>query len=79
VDGERLIRAGLDVLERRYPNGHPDLASAWLTLGTLLAESGRTADGRRLIQKAAEWRVAHYGPRDPRTLAAESAAPLTKR
>ncbi len=68
ADGERLVRAGLATLEARFPNGHADLATAWLATGDLLRQSGRSAEARTLLQKALAWRKAHFGAADPRTV-----------
>jgi serine/threonine-protein kinase len=65
ADGERLIRAGLALLESRFPNGHADLATAWLTYADLLRQSGRAADARPLVQKALAWRQTHYALAKP--------------
>ncbi len=78
ADGERLIRAGLAALEPRFPNGHPDLAAAWLAFGDLLRQDGRVADARPLLEKAVAWRQAHFGAADPRTGDAERVLKLSK-
>jgi hypothetical protein len=72
-EGERLLRAGLAGLEQRFPDGHPDLATARFLLGEALARSGRAAEARPLLQSALKWRQAHLGPADPRTLAVRRA------
>jgi len=65
ADGERLIRTGLVSLESRFPNGHADLANAWLTYADLLRTGGRDAEARPLDQKALAWRQAHSPPTKP--------------
>jgi len=65
AEGERLIRTGLATLESRFPNGHADLATAWLTYADLLKESGRAVDARPYLQKALAWRQAHDRPSHP--------------
>ena len=70
--GERQLRDGLQRLERAFPAGHFDLASAQLQLGEALARSGRGPEARPLLQAALEWREAHLGPTDPRTAAAKT-------
>jgi eukaryotic-like serine/threonine-protein kinase len=72
-EGERLLRAGVQGLERLYPEGHPDLASAQLLLGSVLEGSGRAEEARPHRLRALRWREARLGPADPRTLAARRA------
>jgi serine/threonine-protein kinase len=69
-EGERLLLSALEMLLREFPNGNPDLATARFLLGSALVASGRTAEARPLLQASLEWRTAHFGPSDPRTLAA---------
>jgi len=72
-EGERLLRAGLGDLEREFPDGNFDLASAWFLLGQALAKSGRVIEAGLLLKQALEWRQTHLGPADPRTVAARRA------
>ena len=72
-EGEAQLRAGIERLERDFPAGHPDLASARCLLGNALATSDRRAEALPLLLSALEWREAHLGPRDPRTLATRRA------
>jgi len=67
------LRAGLGGLERGFPSGHFDLASARFLLGEALAKSGRATEARPLLAQAVEWRQAHLGAADPRTAAARRA------
>ena len=71
ADRDGPWRAGLAALESRFPNGHPDLAAAWLTFGDLLRQNGRPTEARPLIEKAVAWRATHFGAADPRTADAE--------
>jgi serine/threonine-protein kinase len=71
-EGERLLRAGLDGLQRTFPD-HADLATARFLLGEALARSGRLGEARALLQDALAWRQAHLGPADPRTTAVRRA------
>ncbi len=66
-EGERLLRTGVEWLERTFPNGHFDLATGRFLLGQALVGRGRLADARPFLQGALEWRQAHLGPADPRT------------
>jgi len=68
-EGERQLRAGVLGLERSFPAGHHDLATARFLLGEALARGGRGAEARPLLQAANAWRQAHLGPDDPRTAA----------
>ncbi len=68
--GEPEMRRGLDVLTRRYPEGHAQLAGARFLLGDALAGSGRASEARPLLEAALEWRESHFGAQDPRTIAA---------
>ncbi len=45
-EGEQLLRAGLGELQREFPSGHFDLASARFLFGEALAKSGRDAEAR---------------------------------
>ena len=72
-DGEPLLRTGVEKLDQAFPAGHPELASARLLLGQALRASGHAAESRPLLTSALEWRLAHLGPTDPRTLAARQA------
>jgi hypothetical protein len=72
-EGERLLRAGLESLQREFPDGHFDLASARFLLGEALAKSGRVTEARPLLQQALEWRQTHLGAADPRTVAVRRA------
>ena len=74
--GERMLRSGLGSLERLFPNGHCDLASARFLLGEALAQDGRVAEARPLLRQALDWRQAHLGSADPRTAAARRALDL---
>jgi hypothetical protein len=69
AEGERLLREGLEVLERTFPAGHFDLGTARFLLGEALAGRGRRPEARRLLQAALEWREEHLGAADPRTVA----------
>ena len=71
--GDRLMRAGLAELEKRFPEGHHDLATASFIVGDALRESQRFGDARPLLQRAFTWRQAHFGADDPRTAAARRA------
>jgi serine/threonine-protein kinase len=71
--GEPLMRAGLESLERRYPGGSFQLAGARFLLGDALARSGRADEAGPLLADALAWRQSHFGPDDPRTLAARRA------
>ncbi|HYR46265.1 MAG TPA: tetratricopeptide repeat protein, partial [Thermoanaerobaculia bacterium] len=73
AEGERLLRAGLGGLEREFPGGHFDLASARVLLAERLALSGRGTEALPLLRQALEWRQAHLGSADPRTAAARRA------
>jgi serine/threonine-protein kinase len=69
ASGESLLRTGLSGLERVHPTGHPDLAEARALLGQALARDGRSTEARPVLLGALEWRRAHFGPEDPRTVA----------
>ncbi len=73
AEGERLLRAGLEGLERRFPDGHRDLATANLLLGQVLTRSGRADEALPHLQSSLRWRAAHLGPADLRTLAVRRA------
>jgi serine/threonine-protein kinase len=76
-EGERLLRAGIDSLEREFPDGHFDLAAARFLLGEALIRSGRAAEARLPLRQSVEWREAHLGPGDSRTAAARRALDST--
>jgi serine/threonine-protein kinase len=76
-EGERLLRAGVAWIERAYPSGHFDLATGRLLLGEALLGSGRAPEARPFLQAAFDWRQAHLGRTDPRTLAARQALART--
>jgi serine/threonine-protein kinase len=76
-EGERMLRSGLDSLEREFPNGHFDLAAARFLLGEALIRSGRAAEARLPLRQSVEWREAHLGRGDPRTAAARRALDST--
>jgi tetratricopeptide (TPR) repeat protein len=76
-EGEALLRAGIERLERDFPAGHPDLASARCLLGNALATSGRRAEALPVLMSGLGWREAHLGPTDPRTLATRRAVAST--
>jgi tetratricopeptide (TPR) repeat protein len=67
-EGERLLRDAVAALQRAFPDGHFDLATGLFLLGEALMNSGRAAEARPLLQRALEWRQAHLGPGDPRTV-----------
>ena len=73
--GERLLRSGTEALERAFPGEHFDVAAARFLLGAALARDGRGAEARRLLQAAMDWRRAHLGTADPRTMAVRRAIP----
>jgi serine/threonine-protein kinase len=76
--GEPYLRAGLAKLEKQFPGGHPDLASAKFILGDALRNAGRHIEARPLLQDALSWRQNHFGPTDPRTLETQQALKATK-
>jgi serine/threonine-protein kinase len=76
-EGERLLRAGAAWLERAFPDGHFDLASARFLLGQALLDGGGAAEARLHLQRAFEWRQSHLGPADPRTVAVRKALDKT--
>ncbi|MFI5007278.1 MAG: tetratricopeptide repeat protein [Solirubrobacterales bacterium] len=68
-EGEPALRVGTLGLEQKFPDGSYDLATAWLLRGEALARSGRPVEARPFLERALEWRQAHLGPADPRTVA----------
>ena len=48
--GEPEMRSGLDVLTRRYPEGHAQLAGARFLLGDALARSGRASEAQAVAR-----------------------------
>jgi hypothetical protein len=74
--GEPEMRSGLDVLTRRYPAGHAQLAAARFLLGDALSRSGRASEARPFLEASLEWRESHFGAHDPRTIAARRALDL---
>jgi tetratricopeptide (TPR) repeat protein len=68
-EGERELRAGTLGLEQKFPDGSYELAAAWFLRGEALARSGRPVEARPFLERALEWREAHLGPADPRTVA----------
>jgi serine/threonine-protein kinase len=71
--GERFLRTGLEGLQRAYPTGNADLATARVLLGEALSKGNRGAEARPLLAAALEWRQAHLGPADARTAAVRRA------
>jgi eukaryotic-like serine/threonine-protein kinase len=71
--GEWLLRAGMESLQREFPDGHFDLASARFLLGQALAKNGRSTEARPLLRQALGWRQTHLGSADPRTAAVRRA------
>ncbi len=51
-EAERLIRVGLDKLERTLPDGHPAIAKATTALGTVLEERGDYDQAIAVLQDA---------------------------
>ena len=76
--GEPLMRTGLAQLEKQFPGGHPDLATARFVLGDALRDAGRSSEAHPLLQSALSWRQDHFGPTDPRSIAAQQALRATK-
>jgi len=72
-EGERLLRAGVTGMERASPQGHVDLATGRLLLGQALVKDGRADEARLFLQHAYDWRLARFGPADPRTVTARTA------
>jgi eukaryotic-like serine/threonine-protein kinase len=62
------IRGVLADLEKRYPTGHADLATARALSGDLLVNAHRSSEARSQLEDALAWREAHLGPADRRTL-----------
>jgi hypothetical protein len=60
-------------MEREFADGHFDLATARFLLGEGLAGAGRWAEARPVLEGALQWRQAHLGPDDPRTVAVRQA------
>ncbi|MFN7932056.1 MAG: serine/threonine-protein kinase [Bryobacteraceae bacterium] len=59
AEAERLLRDSLRIT-RKMPPGHPLLANALLSLGSLLIDTGRAREAEPLLREAAQIRRKHF-------------------
>jgi tetratricopeptide (TPR) repeat protein/tRNA A-37 threonylcarbamoyl transferase component Bud32 len=57
-DAEHLVRGGLEVVKRKLPAGHPDVAAATHTLGKVLEERGSYDEAIKVLSEAVRLRSA---------------------